>query len=138
MGLDIKNMDYGVLYKFLDEREAYFTNGVWYISKYNNPKSSTEPIIYVHHFDLNGKIICTYCGNIINYSYQNGVEFTIKGWKIDKDSPISNVGKSDTMEELSFSMGTLTPVPSNEKINLNVEILNFLENPKEYLKQNSK
>lgn len=132
MDLNIEEIDYGVLYKFLDEKEAYFTKGVWYVCKYNNSNSPKEPIIYVYNFDLNGKIVAIYCGNLINYNYQNGVEFNIKGWKIDKDSCIPDVGKEKTMEEMTFSVMTLSS-PTQEEIDLlSQEVIRFLSDPTTY------
>ena len=138
MALNIEQMDYVRLYKFLDEKEAYFAHGVWYVCKYNNPKSSKEPIIYVYHFDLNGKVVAIYCGNLIKYDYQNGVEFSLKGWKVDKDSSISNVGSKETIEELTFSVMTLTELDESETSIIREEILCFLDDPMAYLNNKRK
>ncbi len=133
MGLNVEQMHYEVLYRFLDERESYFAHGVWYVRKYNNSKSFQKPIMYIYHFDLNGKVVAIYCGNLIDYNYQNGVEFSIKGWKIDKESSIDDVGSQDTINEYTFSVMNLTTLSSPESEMVNDEILHFLEDPTAYL-----
>ena len=129
-----KNIDYEVLYKIIDEREAYYTEGVWYIRKYLNPNSSVEPIIYIYHFNLDGKVIDIHCGNYVYNEYHHDSVFTIKGWVIDKDSPICNVGKEETQEEMDCAIYNITPITEEEQKTLDNEIIKFLNDPTAYLK----
>ena len=132
MGLDIKKMDFDVLYKILDEKDEYYEEGTWYVRKYYNSSRFREPIIYVYHLDLNGKILSIFCGNYINRKYQNKEDFSIKGWVIDKDSSIKDVGKKDTVKEMSFRWKTLTPQTPIEQDLIDIEILDLLEDPVTY------
>ncbi len=133
MALDINRMDYNVLYKTLDERKMYFTTGITYVAKsFNSEKklSLKKPIIYVYNFDLEGKVNHVSFGKLMNLDCQNGVEYSILGWTIDKDSNIDEIGLKETAKEITCSWETLDPVSAEENEKLNKEILDFFENHK--------
>ena len=124
MALDINRMDYNTYYKTLDEKDMYFTTGVTYVAKYIDPKKhlfKKEPIIYVYY------------GKLIKKDAQAGLEYSIMGWKIDKDTNMDDVGLKLTASEITCSWETLIPATPIETDLLNVEISNFLNNPTEYL-----
>lgn len=138
MGLNVQNLMHGVLYKIMDENDVYYTQGIWYLRKIVNPNTSNEPILYVYHFDLDGKLINIYCGHYVDIKNQNGVEFTINGWTIDKNSSIENVGNKNTIKEMTFSFNTLLPVTSIECDLLDREIMCCLEDPTKYFNNEKK
>lgn len=136
MALDINRMDYNTYYKTLDEKDMYFTTGVTYVAKYIDPKKhlfKKEPIIYVYHFDNSSKIDYVIYGKLIKKDAQAGLEYSIMGWKIDKDTNMDDVGLKLTASEITCSWETLIPATPIETDLLNVEISNFLNNPTEYL-----
>lgn len=139
MALDTNKMNYNTYYKTLDEKEMYFTIGVTYIAKYPDTKRhlfKNEPIIYVYHFNTDGNIDYVSYGKLLDIGPQCGVEYTLLGWTIDKDTNLEEVGLKETAKEMTFSYETLTPATSIENDLLNNEISNFLDNPTEYFKKN--
>lgn len=135
MALDINRMNYGVLYKTLDEREEYFTKGTTYVTRVlNMQKNSTikNPIISVFHFTSNEKIDYVIYGELINHSSQSSVEYSILGWKIDEDSNMNEIGLKETAKEIVCSWESLTPVESPKSELLKIEISKFTQNPTEY------
>lgn len=137
MALDIDRMEHNVLYKTLDEREAYFTTGITYVAKCKRFKkglSLIKPIIYVYHFDLDGKLDCVLYGKLISRKYQCNVEYSILGWRINKNSNFDEIGLKETVEEITCSWERLEPASPQESEQLNKEICDFFNNPREYLK----
>lgn len=138
MALDTNRMNYNVLYKTLDEKEMYFTIGVTYIAKYVDSKRylfKKEPIIYVYHFNTDGIIDSVSYGKLLNKGPQCGVEYTLMGWNINKDTNLEKVGLKKTAKEMTFSWETLTHATPIENNLLNIEISNFFDNPIEYFKK---
>ena len=132
MALDINRMNYNVLYKTLDERELYFTTGTTYVTRVlNMQKNSTikNPIISVYHFTSDERIDYVVYGELINHSSQSGVEYSILGWKIDKDSNMNEIGLKETAKEIVCSWESLTPVELSKSELLKIEISKFTENP---------
>ena len=141
MSLDVKKMNYNTYYKTLDENEMYFTTGATYIAKYVDPKRhlfKKEPIIYVYHFNTNGNIDSVSYGKLLNIGPQCGVEYTLIGWSINKDTNLEEVGLKETAKEMTFSYETLTPTTPIENDLLNMEISNFFNDPIAYFNKNSK
>ena len=139
MALDINRMNYNVLYKTLDEKESYFTTGTTYVTRVlNMQKNSTikNPIISVYHFTSDERIDYVVYGELINHSSQSGVEYSILGWKIDKDSNMNEIGLKETAKEIVCSWSSLTPVESLKSELLKIEISSFFDNPIEYFKRN--
>ncbi len=139
MALDVNRMDYNTYYKTLDESTMYFTTGVTYIAKYAEPKrhlSNQKPIIYAYHFNTDGKIDSVYYGNLLDIGPQCGVEYTLMGWTIKKDTNLEEVGLKRTAKEITLSYETLTPATPAENDLLNTEISSFSDNPTEYFKNN--
>ena len=135
MALDINRMNYNVLYKTLDERELYFTTGTTYVTRVlNMQKNSTikNPIISVYHFTSDERIDYVVYGELINHSSQSGVEYSILGWKIDKDSNMNEIGLKETAKEIVCSWESLTPVELSKSELLKIEISKFTENPTKY------
>ncbi len=138
MALNINKMDYNTLYKTLDEREMYYTTGITYVAKYKNLKKITlskKPIIFTYNFDLDGKINYIVYGELINHKYQCGVEYSIMGWIIDKNSKIDEIGDKKNAREITCAHAGLTPISQNENELLNIEISKFLKNPVEYFEK---
>ena len=137
MALDINRLNYNTYYKTLDENKMYFTVGVTYIAKYAEPKRhllKQKPIIYVYHFNADGKIDWVTYGKLLDIGPQCGVEYTLMGWTIQKDTDLEEVGLKRTAKEITLSYETLTPATATENDLLNTEISCFSDNPIEYFK----
>lgn len=128
MGLNIKEMDFDALY----EKEDLSLQGALCIKKYYNSSNEDEPIIYVYDFDELGNVNAMYCGNYINREYQNEGEFSIKGWVIDKDSPINDVGKEETRKEFSFFFPSMRKLTEIEQFFVETTLLIYLADPTAY------
>lgn len=131
MALDINRMNYNTYYKTLDEKEMYFAVGVTYIAKYADKKRhffKQDPFVYVYHFNTDGMIDCVSYGKLLDIGPQCGVEYTLMGWTINKDTNLEEVGLKKTAEEMTFSYETLTPTTPTESDLINSEISHFFEN----------
>ena len=128
MVLNIKELDFDALY----EKEDYSLQGALCIKKYYNSSNEDEPIIYVYDFDELGNVNAMYCGNYINREYQNEGEFSIKGWVIDKDSPMNDVGKEETRKEFSFFFPSIRKLTEIEQFFVETTLLIYLADPTAY------
>lgn len=138
MALNINKMEYNTLYKTLDEREMYYTEGITYVAKYKDPRNfhlSRKPIIFTYNFDLDGRINNVVYGELINHKYQCGVEYSIMGWIIDKNSNFDEIGDKRTAREITCSKRDLIPLSQAESELLNSEISEFFNDPIEYFKK---
>lgn len=136
MALDLKRMEDNILYKTLDENEMYFTTGLTYIVKYGDSRKHLfpkKPIIYIYHFNSDGKIDSVSYGTLINKKYQSGTAYSIMGWTIDKDSNMNEIGLKETAHEIVCSWAKIEPTAPLENSLLNIEISNFFNDPIEYL-----
>lgn len=138
MALNINKIDYNTLYKTLDEREMYYTTGITYVAKYEDSRKfslSKKPVIFTYNFDLNGRINNIVYGELINHKYQCGVEYSIMGWIIDKNTNFNEIGDPKTAREITCSKRDLIPLSQAESELLNIEISKFLKNPVEYFEK---
>lgn len=138
MALNINKMEYNTLYKTLDEREMYYTTGITYVAKYEDSRKfslSKKPVIFTYNFDLNGRINNIVYGELINHKYQCGVEYSIMGWIIDKNTNFNEIGDPKTAREITCSKRDLIPLSQAESELLNNEIYELFNDPIEYFKK---
>lgn len=131
MSLNTKKMEYGRVYEIMR------TN--WFIVKHAG-KLFHGDIIYTYGFNPLGKVEYVMFGKqIFDRYYDNPHEYTIKGWKIDRniwqEGDYSKIGDPKYAEEYLNAMEDLYPISGDKLEIIQEEIEKVTRNPELYFKE---